>query len=69
MDYRILKKEIKKASADQKADKIVCYIAWTERETLTSNFITDCTGITDDQLIKAIEEGLLVQDWDVLEVI
>jgi hypothetical protein len=71
MTYRELKKQIKAASKEQKIDGITAYIAYqgARVETLISNFIENCKGITDDQLIKAENEGLLVRDWDTLEVV
>ena len=73
MKYTELKKEIKKA-AELKKENITCYIATTGDDSrdssgrLISNFI-DCSTITDNQLIRATEEGLLDKDYDTYIVI
>ncbi len=64
MKYRDLKKAIK---AESKKD-LAAYIAVTEKESLVSNFI-DNPAISDNQLIKAVEEGLLEKDYDTYIVV
>lgn len=68
MRYSELKREIKKASKEQKESGIIHYIAYWGKG-VVSNFIDDLK-VSDDQLIRAMNEGLLVSDdSDVLEVI
>lgn len=71
MTYTELKKRIKAASSDQKKDGIQAYITYSGDtvESLQSNFITNCEGISDNQLIKAVEQGILVKDWDTFLVV
>lgn len=70
MRYSELKKQISQASKQQKIDNIPAYIAYAgdKTEWLISNFM-DVEGISDNHLHKAIADGLLKSDWDVLEVI
>ena len=68
MTYKELKREIIQASKDQKATGIAHYIAYWGNNSLVSNFM-EVVGVTDNQLIRAIDEGLLIKDWDVLEVV
>lgn len=70
MNYTELKKQIKKASQQQMIDGLPAYISYAgdKEEHLISNFV-DVTQVTDNQLIKAEKEGLLVRDWDTYEVV
>lgn len=72
MTYRELKRLIKNEAKNYEGG-YTSYITYmsdnNNQERLSSNFIDDCSGITDDQLIKAEKEGLLVRDFDTYEVI
>ena len=70
MKIKDLKNQIKAASKVQKKDGIPAYIAYAGNleERLISNFIDNCKGITDEQLIKLEAEGLLTRDFDTLTV-
>jgi len=61
---RLIKAEIKENG--------ISYITWNTRlngtDYLSSNFIHDCSGISDNQLSKLINAGLLLKDWDTLIV-
>ena len=67
MTYRELKKQIKKASKEQKIDKITAYItSWGANDTV-SNFLEDLPNF--NQICRAEDEDLLTLDWDTWEVI
>ena len=60
--------EIKKAIQKEREDSLLSYIAYTERDDIISNF--PLPGIpSDNQLIRAENEGLLTRDWDTLIVV
>jgi len=76
MIYRNLVKEIKKAAKQQKIDNIPAYICYQttpkgDEEILQSNFLSDSDTKTlkDTQLIKALDAGLLKDDWDTFLVV
>lgn len=70
MIYRELKKLIKKASNEQKEDGIICYIASSEDGSTICNFSEKIGNeITFEQLCKIEDEGLVVRDYDTLEVV
>lgn len=58
----------KEASKTMKIDTIPAYIAYTDDDRLVSNFLGEKDNPTDNQLIKATEEGLLKPDFDTLLV-
>ena len=75
MTYKELKKRIlaEKNNHENKEFGLTPYIAYCGEglEHLDSNFIEDneLATITDDQLIRAENDGLLIKDWDTLEVV
>lgn len=71
MRYAELKKRIKAEQAEKEYEMYIAYMTdyRSNKESLISNFIDDCSTITDDQLIKAEADGLLIKDWDTYLVV
>ena len=69
MTYRDLIKQIK---TEQKQPGIA-YISYATKpdntEFLISNFLPSCHGITDNQIFKLINSGLVIADWDIFIIV
>jgi hypothetical protein len=54
-------KLIKKERSNK--DGIVGYITYTKDDKIWSNFISDCSKVTDDNIAAAVFSGHLVHGW------